>query len=121
MHQSGFGSAGRAEQEKVLAADQTNSEQVDDFVLADKIPFHRFENIRRKAGSDFSGGHGTRNKDALDGLNKLNRLNGDRCILLPEQLVRNLWRELAMNSKISAQQIINSRIAQAARVSSCNN
>ena len=65
MHQSGFGGAGRAEQKKVFAAHQANSEQVDDFILTDEIPFHRFENISGEPRGDFGGGHRSRAEESV--------------------------------------------------------
>src|SRR4051794_40983780 len=57
MNKRRFSRPGRTENEQVLAANQADSEQVDDFVFADKIAFHGLEHFGRKTGGDFNWCH----------------------------------------------------------------
>ena len=58
MHERTLGRSWRAEQEEILSADQTNAEQVDDIVLADKGFFHRREHFAAQSSAEGEGiGH----------------------------------------------------------------
>src|SRR5258708_40055986 len=58
MPQRGYGGPRRHKNEEIFAGYQANSEQIDDFVLADKIAFHRLEHLARKPCRNMNWRHG---------------------------------------------------------------